>query len=272
MRRLGVGGVALALGLVAVVACSEDETKPSSRDSGTTGDGAAGGAGLPGTGGTAGADASAGSSGTDASAGSGGTDASAGSGGTDASAGSGGTAGAGGADAGLVCRSMRERGMTDGGVEAAAGASGAAGGGGAGGATYQWHDWANNQCRDCQEILLDCSNFEGGSYFDPVTQIVTLELQPGLAEIVSAQVTYLRFTYDDGDGGILSDTLNGTSDMKVEKNLLTLDLSGQLPAQVIQIDGIAVSLIEACSPESLYVPLMAEAADGGARLPIYCEY
>ncbi len=273
MRRVLVGALLGALCVSAVGACSNSEKKkkPQGNDA-STGDGSAGASGTGG---------SAGTGGTGGTAGTGGA------GGMDASA------GAGGMDAGLVCSPMLD---LDGGVDGSAADASALDGGAAdgsaadasaldggaadgsaadsgdgGGTVYKWRDWANNACRDCPATTVGCTDFEGASTFDPATRILTLELAPGTADIISGTVGLL-WQGPLADGGSITSSFTNAVPFTVDKNTLTADFSAEVPANFTSISSIGMELHDACGATD-YPPLMhAVMPEAGTVLPVYCEF
>ena len=193
----------------------------------------------------AGSDSSSGGSG--GSAGSGGA---AGSGGTGGTAGTGGDAGAGGSDAGLICDPMP-------------------GDAGADAMVSQWRDWAANACKACPTKAVTCAQLEGvGFSFDPTTKLLTLTVAPGVAEVVSGDVS---FDWDAlaADGGYNNGSVQAVA-LSVDKNTLTASLTGQVPDGVYALYSIQVNLTDACGTVTSETDFKQADVDAGT-LNIYCE-
>ena len=251
--------VATLVGLFVVglpVACGDDE---SDEKSAAVGGGGYSGADAAGPGGSGGADGafpggSGGTSGSDGagpggSGGSGGSDG-AGSGGTGGTAGTGGDAGAGGSDAGLICDPMP-------------------GDAGADAMVSQWRDWAANACKACPTKAVTCAQLEGvGFSFDPTTKLLTLTVAPGVAEVVSGDVS---FDWDAlaADGGYNNGSVQAVA-LSVDKNTLTASLTGQVPDGVYALYSIQVNLTDACGTVTSETDFKQADVDAGT-LNIYCE-
>ncbi|MGE0327415.1 MAG: hypothetical protein AB7S68_34205 [Polyangiaceae bacterium] len=274
------------IGVAAVGACSDEDSKKKAKGSPDAGaDGSLGGDGGSAGSSAGGTGASGGNAGTGAggTGGAAGMDASAGTGGTAGSAGAGGTSGGMGGVGGmtLICNTVDAGatggsagqgtggGLPDAAVAGAAGSAGTAGSGPVG----QWRDWNAWQCRDCPApVINNCIDLDlaGSSTFDLGTRIFTLAIRPGVIEVVSASYS-LDWGYVDGDGGYQYGTSNGS--FTVDKDTLIADVSSNLPAEVMNLYGVQISVTDACGVTTNlnYGVINEPDPDGGTVINIHCE-
>lgn len=216
------------LALLAVAACSSDETKKKPVQDGSTADGSSGSGGTGGSaggGGSAGVDAAAGSGGTAGASGSAGSDA-----GLDATA---------DADAATGCATGTVRELQSGACLACPADGGTAGGAGADGGADPFAATLT-----CQELASSATSF------DPSTGLLVIHLDYALQ--VDSLDYALSLQATDADGGYIQ--ANPTGTVPVVNNTATVDLGAALGSGAtlssLSLDSVAYT--DACGRVSAF--------------------
>jgi hypothetical protein len=93
----------------------------------------------------------------------------------------------------------------------------------------EWYDPTAESCRTCPADAVDCSQLIGppDPVFDPATGVLTVQVPPSAAEIVSGTWS-ARVDSVDGMGMFMTETASGT--LGVDENVLTADLGAATTA------------------------------------------